>query len=230
MQDLKVIIIEDDLDIAEIQRRFVQRIDGFELVGIAHTITDAEELIDVFQPNLILLDIYFPSGTGLDLVKKIRSENKNIDIILVTAAKEVKTLQEALRSGVFDYILKPLVFERLQTTFNDYKKHFDKIKSSDLIEQSDIDKLLPRTNKDKAKASPKRLPKGIDLITLDKIQSLFDNNTGAYSAEEVGEMIGASRTTARRYLEHLTGLGTLATEVKYGSIGRPERKYQKAHQ
>lgn len=230
MQDLKVIIIEDDLDIAEIQRHFVERIDGFELVGIAHSISDAEELIDVFQPNLILLDIYFPSGTGLDLVKKVKLGKKNIDIILVTAAKEVKILQEALRSGVFDYILKPLVFERLQTSFNDYKKHFDKTKNSGLIEQFDIDKLLPRTNKDKIKPVPQRLPKGINLITLGKIQSLFDNNTGAYSAEEVGEIIGASRTSVRRYLEHLTGLGTLVTKVKYGSIGKPERKYQKAHQ
>ncbi|WP_226916932.1 hypothetical protein [Halomonas sp. FME65] len=47
-----------------------------------------------------------------------------------------------------------------------------------------------------------------------------------WSAEEVGAAMGASRTTARRYLEYMTGTGTLVAEVSYGSIGRPERRYR----
>jgi two-component system CitB family response regulator len=223
----KVIIVEDDHQIAEIQKRFIQRIEGFELVGISHNLREAEDLIEVFNPHLILLDVQFPSGTGLDLLRYLRASNSNIDVILITAAKEVRTLQEALRGGVFDYILKPLVFERLEATLMDYKEHAEKIYNIEPMEQGDIDSILPRKTKEKHKSNQaERPPKGIDILTLDKIRGVFlGNQNPVYSAEEVGELIGASRTTARRYLEYLASRGDLSTEINYGSIGRPERKY-----
>jgi two-component system CitB family response regulator len=107
-------IVEDDPRIAEIQRRFVERLDQVELCGIAHTLADAREQIEVLAPDLILLDVYFPDGNGLDLLRELRAADSGSDVILITAAKEVETLRSALRGGVFDYILKPLVFERLQ--------------------------------------------------------------------------------------------------------------------
>ena len=48
----------------------------------------------------------------------------------------------------------------------------------------------------------------------------------ALSAEQVGEAIGSSRTTARRYLEYLVGTQELVADVHYGSVGRPERQYR----
>ena len=113
MHNIRVVIAEDDKQIAEIQKRFLERIEGFELAGIAHGLEEAEDLVEVLEPQLLLLDIQFPTGTGLELLRKIRSTNSEVDVILITAAKEVDTLREALRGGVFDYILKPLVFERL---------------------------------------------------------------------------------------------------------------------
>jgi len=68
------------------------------------------------------------------------------------------------------------------------------------------------------------LPKGIDGLTLDKIRDVIAHGR-QWSAEEMGTEIGASRTTARRYLEHLVGTGELSAEVSYGSVGRPERRY-----
>lgn len=63
-EKIRVVIAEDDVQIAEIQKRFLERIDGVELVGIAHTLEDAEDLVDVFKPELLLLDNHFPNGTG----------------------------------------------------------------------------------------------------------------------------------------------------------------------
>ncbi|MEX0606332.1 MAG: hypothetical protein WD623_17145 [Marinobacter sp.] len=59
---------------------------------------------------------------------------------------------------------------------------------------------------------------------MDKIREVM-TQSGHHSAEEVGSAIGASRTTARRYLEYLVGVGELLAEVTYGSVGRPERRY-----
>lgn len=225
MQPIKLLIAEDDHQIAEIQRRFLERMAQVELCGIAHTLADAREQAEVLQPDLILLDVFFPDGNGLELLRGLRAADSSTDIILITAAKEVDTLRSALRGGVFDYILKPLVFERLEEAINRYRDHLARLAALKHLGQNELDALLPRSGSDTPQSNQHRLPKGIDVITLDKIRQLI-NDGKPWSAEEVGNAMGASRTTARRYLEYMTGTGTLAAEVSYGSIGRPERRYR----
>ncbi|SFF81245.1 response regulator [Neptunomonas qingdaonensis] len=227
MNLIRIVIAEDDQQIAEIQKRFLERIEGFELVGIAHSLEDAEDLVDVMQPELLLLDIHFPTGTGLDLLRKLRARNSSVDVILVTAAKEVDSLREALHGGVFDYILKPLVFERLQETLDRYHQHLGKFQAMQTLGQRDVDTILPySTTATSNDGLETRLPKGVDALTLEKVRSVFSTHSHALNAEEVGEYIGASRTTARRYLEFLVSNNELSAEVSYGSVGRPERKYK----
>ncbi len=223
---IRVVIAEDDTRIAEIQKRFLERIDGFELVGLAHGLEEAKDLVEVLEPELLLLDIQFPTGTGLGLLRQLRANNSRTDVILVTAATEVETLREALRGGVFDYILKPLVFERLQASLANYAEHLQKLRALESLMQTDVDTLLPRAPQTAAAESlPQRLPKGIDGLTLDKVRSVFADLSQPLSAEAVGEQIGASRTTARRYLEYLISTKELQAQVSYGSVGRPERHY-----
>ncbi|MBC7182478.1 MAG: response regulator [Marinobacter sp.] len=224
MTPIRLLIIEDDRKIAEIQRRFVERLDHVELCGIAHTLADARDQIDVLAPDLILLDVYFPDGNGLELLRELRAADSGSDVILITAAKEVETLRSALRGGVFDYILKPLVFERLQEAVNRYREHLERLSGLHQVAQKEVDALLPRSTGDDSPTGDERLPKGIDALTLDKIREVMASG-GHHSAEEVGSAIGASRTTARRYLEYLVGAGELMAEVTYGSVGRPERRY-----
>lgn len=225
MKSIRLLIVEDDRQIAEIQRRFVERLDAVELCGIAHTLADARDQIDVLQPDLVLLDVYFPDGSGLELLRELRAGDSPSDVILITAAKEVDTLRSALRGGVFDYILKPLVFERLQAAIQRYRQHLDTLASLNDVAQEEVDALLPRSQPEPASDSAPRLPKGIDPLTLDKIRDVV-KTPGDWSAEAVGQEIGASRTTARRYLEYLVSAEELAAEVTYGSVGRPERRYR----
>ncbi len=224
MTPIRLLIVEDDHKIAEIQRRFVERLENVELCGIAHTLADARDLVDVMEPELILLDVYFPDGNGLELLRELRARDSRSDVILITAAKEVETLRSALRGGVFDYILKPLVFERLQEAVNRYREHLDKLSALNQLAQKEVDALLPRGSQDTDHPRQERLPKGIDGLTLDKIRDVIAHG-GHWSAEEMGAEMGASRTTARRYLEYLVGTGELSAEVSYGSVGRPERRY-----
>lgn len=226
MTPLRLMIVEDDRQIAEIQRRFVERLDAVELVGLAHTLADAREQMEVLQPELILLDVYFPDGSGLDLLRELRARNSATDVILITAAKEVETLRSALRGGVFDYILKPLVFERLAEAIEHYRQHQNALAGLERVAQSEVDALLPRAQSEPSTEASPRLPKGIDALTLDKIRAVVQG-VDECSAEAVGARIGASRTTARRYLEYLVSTGELAAEVSYGNVGRPERRYHK---
>ena len=230
-RNIRVVIAEDDPQIAEIQQRFLQRIEGYELVGIAHGLPEAQDLVEVLKPDLLLLDVQFPTGTGLDLLRTLRASNLSTDVILVTAAQEVNTLREALHGGVFDYILKPLVFERLQASLQKYSAHLERLHTLDSLAQQDVDSLMrgERDIPQPAKEEPTtRLPKGIDALTLDKVYTVFTDSNQSLNAEEVGEQIGASRTTARRYLEYLTSTQKLQAEVSYGTVGRPERRYRLA--
>lgn len=224
---ISVVIAEDDPQIAEIQQRFLSRIDGFEFVGVAHGLEEANDLVEVLKPDLLLLDIQFPTGTGLELLRDLRAKNSKTDVILITAAKEVSTLKEALRGGVFDYILKPLVFNRLQESLVNYQHHLAKLRKLELLDQTDVDDLLPREGRteESLPLSQTRLPKGVDDITLEKVRSVCGQMTEALNADEMGAEIGASRTTARRYLEYLVSTRELEAQVSYGSVGRPERRY-----
>ena len=226
MKAIRTIIAEDDPRIAEIQHRFLQKLDAFEAVGLAHNLEDCREMIDVLEPDLILLDIHFPDGNGLDILKSLRDQNRNIDVILVTAAKDVESLKSAMHGGVFDYIVKPLEFSRMRDSLSRFRDHFERLKALDTVEQSDIDGLIPRANVESStKPVTNLLPKGIDALTLNKVRELFQSLPDSQGAETVGKKIGVSRTTARRYLEYLVSTNELVVDVTYGGVGRPERHY-----
>ena len=178
---IKILIVEDDPAIAEIHRRFVQRLAGFEVLGVALTLFDAREQIAILKPDLVLLDVWLPDGEGFSLLRELRQSGAHLDVILLTAAREAAALQEAMRLGVVDFILKPVVFERLRDTLGNYAE---------------------------SRAA---------LAAL--------NQQGA-SAEEIGNRVGVSRTTARRYLEFLVGQQLASPELEYGTVGRPERRYR----
>ena len=225
---IRTIIVEDDPRIAEIQKRFLEKLSDFEVVGLAHNLEDCREMIEILMPDLMLLDIHFPDGSGLDLLKSMREEKHNIEVILVTAAKDVDSLRNAMRGGVFDYIVKPLEFSRLRDSLLKFQEYFTQLKTLDTLEQSDIDGLMPRSIKsEQSDHFGSQLPKGIDSLTLGKIREIFQASSDSLGAELVGQTIGVSRTTARRYLEYLVGTEELEVDVTYGGVGRPERHYRR---
>ena len=226
MTNLTVVLVEDDQKIADIQVRFLEKIPQFELVGVANTLAEAKQIIDVFQPDLVLLDIYFPDGNGIDLLWDIRQNHKKTDVICITSAKEIETLQDAVRGGVFDYILKPMTFGRLQSTMTAFYDHRAKLLECTELNQNNVDNIIhPNAEK---KVDTDRLPKGIDLLTLEKIEHEVKSlHSEGINAEDMGLRVGIGRTTARRYLEFLVSKGTVKPNLTYGSVGRPERLYFK---
>lgn len=224
MDMIRTLIIEDDVKIAEIQRIFTEKIKGYTVVGIAHSISEAESMVAVLEPDLVLLDIFFPDGNGIDLLWKIRASQNKTDVVLITAAKEVEFFEEALRGGVFDYILKPLVFNRFAGTLEKFKKHRQKLNRISTISQQDVDRFLHQV--DKTSAKKEEMPKGIDPITLEKVIKIMENvGSDGINAERAGTIIGVSRTTSRRYLEYLVANGVITADLFYGTPGRPERVY-----
>ncbi|WP_323956676.1 response regulator [Aeromonas caviae] len=219
---IKILIVEDDPAIAEIHRRFVQRLAGFEVLGVALTLFDAREQIGILRPDLVLLDVWLPDGEGFSLLRELRQAGASLDVILLTAAREAAALQEAMRLGVVDFILKPVVFERLRDTLEKYRQSIAALAALADIDQQAVDTLFGTPLQ---QVAAEGLPKGIDALTLQRVLTALTSE--AASAEEIGSRIGVSRTTARRYLEFLVGQQLASPELEYGTVGRPERRYRK---
>jgi two-component system, CitB family, response regulator len=229
MTDLEVIIVEDNKKVSRTHQAFVEKVGGFVVTGIANSIAEARLLLENLEPDLVLLDIYFAESNGIDLLREIRAGHCNTDVILITAAREVELLHSALQGGAFDYMIKPVFFERFQESLNTYKRYRQQMEKAGSLSQKEADRLF-RKSAPAVSVGGSDVPKGIDAVTLKSILAVFsEEGTAVMSASEMGSRVGVSRTTARKYLEYLISEGILAIHLDYGTKGRPERKYRLDH-
>ncbi|MBC7106204.1 MAG: response regulator, partial [Firmicutes bacterium] len=172
------------------------------------------------RPNLALLDVYLPDLDGLGVLREIRGLGLPVDVILVTAAHDTFTLQNAFRYGAIDYIIKPFKFERLKAALETYAVLYHRMHAPAPLCQEEVDRLLCHH------LLPRELPKGLQEVTLRQIMLLLIRESRAWSAEEVASRLGVARVTARRYLEFLHEDGQVELELQYGAVGRPVKRYR----
>jgi len=227
MNPIDVLIVEDDVKIAQIHCEILRKMPRFNPIGIAENLQMARMMVKVHKPNVIILDNYLPDGTGLDFFRELIADKSNhkTNVVLITASDEIDTVKTAMKLGCFDYLLKPVSYERLQETLNRYLTLNTAMKAYDNLEQRQIDELFNIQLRDKHQ---QLLPKGIESITLETIKRVFSQNLGVrFTVERLGKETGISKTTARRYLEYCSSNGLLTAENEYGKVGRPERVYVK---
>ncbi|WP_209125079.1 response regulator [Alkalihalobacillus sp. BA299] len=225
---IKVFITEDDSRVSFIHENFVKNIEGVQIVGQAVNAEETLRKLKEVEVDLLLLDIYLPDMLGTELMLELRkNELKHINVIMITAAKHVDFLEESLNNGIFSYLIKPVTIEKFTEVIESYKKHYKLLKSREFIDQEFIDHLLKsNTNlSSNVKSSEGNLPKGVSPITLEKVIKIIEQFKTGFTTEEIGYEMGASRTTARRYLEYLVSIGKVRAELEYGIVGRPERIY-----
>ena len=228
---ITVVIVEDDENAVNIYKQFTNQLDQFTVIATASTGKQALNILHAAQPDLILLDIFLPDMNGIDLLREIRREYRGIDVILITAANDTETVSEAIRGGAFGYLIKPIIIDKLLATLNQYDMTRRQLYNSNLVNQDKVDTLF-RTISNSNTANDVQmnsLPKGIDKHTLKMVRSKIQNVNGSLNADELGQLVGISYSTMRRYLEYLVSCNEMEVEVLYGSVGRPERKYKIKH-
>lgn len=215
-----MLIIEDDPMVVEINTNFVHAIPGFKVVGAARTGRAGIEAVRQLRPNLTLLDVYLPDIDGVTVLRQIRELALPVDVILVTAAHDTFTIQNAFRYGAIDYIIKPFKFTRLKTALENFLVLYRRLHTPSSLCQEEVDRLTL------SRLLPADLPKGLQDVTLRQILLLLIKEARAWSAEEVATRLGVARVTARRYLEYLRQCGYAELEVRYGTVGRPVKRYR----
>lgn len=222
---IHVAIAEDDFRIASIQEEFLKQLNGFTLVGKALNAADTLTLLEKKQVDVLLLDIYMPDMLGTDLLPILKSRFPRTDIIMITAASEREMLQEAVRYGVFHYLIKPVSLEKFTSVLTQYKKKKQLLSNTSQVTQDVVDAYFAGNGNVQSSSQAAPLPTGIDSVTLNRVSDVLSSLSSGVSIEEMGNQIGASRTTARRYLEYLVTTGKCRVEHEYGIVGRPERRY-----
>lgn len=229
---IQVMIIEDDPMVRDINEKFLQKVDGFQLIKATSNLTEAQNFMKKQKPDLVLLDIYLPKENGIDFLKWLRVEEINVDVILITADKTIKRVQEAFRYGARDYLIKPFTLERFEESLLKFKDRFYSFKKGNEIEQKELDKHIS-SGKDFVQEENNTnldLTKGLNRYTYDtiwqQVQQIGENYT---TPEELGEILGIARVTCRKYLEYMNKEGKVQMLIEYGKIGRPQHKYRVNH-
>jgi response regulator of citrate/malate metabolism len=219
---LRTLIVDDDFMSASVHRSYTERLAGFTVVGEAHTGEEALALVRRLKPDLVLLDIYLPDMSGLEVMRRVRTEGLPVDVIAVTAAKDVETLRGAMQGGVLHYLVKPFLFDTFRERLERYatlKRRLERMREAS---QEDVDKLFSLLRAEGRDG----LPKGISSPTLGLVVEALRDANEALTAVEVGDRAGISRGTARRYLDYLATVGTVELSLRYGAAGRPEHLYR----
>jgi response regulator of citrate/malate metabolism len=220
---IRTLVVDDDFRVADLHCAYLERVPGFALAGRAHSGIDALQKVDSLQPDLLLLDVYLPDLSGLEVIQRLRDgEHPEVDVMTITAARDVDTLKSAMRGGVVHYLIKPFRFATFEEKLSSYAAARGRIARLAQADQGEVDRIFGALRT--ARNEP--LPKGLSDSTLDLILQALRGSAQGLPATNVADVAGVSRVTARRYLDHLCRLGQAELTLRYGSPGRPEHRYR----
>lgn len=217
---IRVLVVDDDFMVARVHQGFVERVPGFAVAGLAHTGADALAAAARLHPDLVLLDIYLPDISGLEVLRRLREEGNPADVLAVTAARDIDTVRTALRGGVVHYIIKPFTFDTLRDRLERYAAAVRRLTDKTEAGQDDVDRLFGTL-----RPGETALPKGLTVATAQLVAGVLSAADGDLSASECAAEAGLSRVVARRYLEHFVQTGKAQVKLRYGGAGRPEHRY-----
>ncbi|MFF8035065.1 MULTISPECIES: response regulator [unclassified Streptomyces] len=219
---IEVLVVDDDVRVAQVNAAYVEKVPGFHVAGEAHSAAEALGRLETLpRLDLVLLDHYLPDATGLQVVQEMRRRGHQTDVIMVTAARDVSTVQAAMRHGALQYLVKPFAFAGLRVKLEAYAELRRTLDGGGEAEQPEVDRIFGALS---ASAEP-QLPKGHSPTTAELVRQSLINADGPLSAQEIAERTGVSRQTAQRYLKLLERTGRATLTLRYGDAGRPEHRY-----
>ncbi|MGY0491255.1 response regulator [Streptomyces sp. WG-D5] len=218
---IDVLVVDDDSRVADVNAAYVAKVPGFRVAATAHSAAEALDRIEELHVDLVLLDHYLPDRTGLALARTVRERGHQIDVIMVTAARDVGTVQAAMRNGALQYLVKPFSFAGLRGKLEAYATLRRTLDGGGEAEQAEVDRIFGALS---AGPAPE-LPKGHSPTTAELVRRAMMTAEGPLSAQELADITGLSRQTAQRYLKLLERTGRVRLSLKYGDTGRPEHRY-----
>ncbi len=219
----EVLIVEDDPMVAMLNKQYTNQNPHFHVASICHDGASALEYLKNNTIHLVILDVYMSRTDGLTLLHRIRENKLDVSVIMVTAANDSTTIEEALRLGITDYLVKPFCSSRFNKALETFRSRQDALDGISTFNQHNIDSLLRAENN----KPTSQLPKGIQDQTLDIISEFLEtHHNDELTADEIADKIGLSRVTVRRYMNYLLEKGSIIGRMNYETGGRPSMLYR----
>ena len=221
----RVLIVEDDPMVALINEQYINRSKNFCSVGQCRNGKDALAFLEEHEVDLIVMDVYMPQMDGFETLRQIRNRHISVEAIMVTAANDRDSLDDALQLGVIDYLVKPFTFDRFRIALDKYITQTTALRELDTLNQKNIDFIIDRARK----KAEDIYPKGIQSKTLRMVEEYMENHAGEWlTGDSIAEKISLTSVTVRRYLNYLVETGILTAEMNYETGGRPCMLYKMA--
>ena len=214
---IKVLVVEDEAAAARLLVDEVAAAPGFRgRRPHMQRRRRAARMVSDDEIDLVLLDIQLPDMSGMDVLRRLRSTGSDLDVMAVTVLRDPSVLQAAMALGVVHYLLKPFTATTVRQKLDHYRAFRARrvAVAGHPVAQQEIDELF---NALRAMAVDP-LPRGVSQESLHAVATQL-RHSGGMSAAQVAEILGTSRVTARRYLEHLAESGLAET----GFTLRPDR-------
>ena len=207
--------------IASINQTFLSRDPRFSLAAVFHSGQEALEWLRKRPVELLILDVYMPRMSGLELLRELRRRGIGIDAVMVTAANDGATVDTLLKMGVVDYLVKPFTVERFQQALDTFCRHKEAVHGQ-AVTQGELDKLFAPPD-----SGDRSAPKGLQESTLKLIwDCLHAAPAQGLPSEAISKQTNLSVVTVRRYANYLVERGEACSTVNYDTGGRPCRLYQ----
>jgi two-component system, response regulator, stage 0 sporulation protein F len=107
----KILVVDDEFNVAQVLAEYLTE-QGYQ-VATAHGGIEALTKIDLEKPQVILLDIRMPGMDGVEVLRRIRSFDTQVGILMISANDDVELAKQTIAMGAFDYTLKPVDFAYL---------------------------------------------------------------------------------------------------------------------
>ncbi|QEN08744.1 response regulator [Oceanispirochaeta crateris] len=221
---MNILIVEDDPMVGQINQKFASKQSFVKDIVIASSLAEAKDLLSRREFDLLLLDVYFPTGRGPDLLQWIRSRKISLDVIFITADNSPGTVERALHLGALDYLVKPFTLERFTDALEDAHRRIMGIQNVRDFDQDSLDHMFHKTG-EKPVHQSHDLDKGMSYKTYKTVHDEVMKTKEPFTAEQMGERLGIARVTIRRYLDFMEKQELLTVELQYGKVGRPQHYY-----
>ena len=217
----RTVIIEDDAVINRLNRRYIEMDDRFRVV---QTFSAAHPALFWLRSNpvdLIILDVYMPQMSGLELLRALRAEGVDADVIMVTSADDASTIEAFMRLGVTDYLIKPFGYERFQLALKTFCNRRSAIHGGKFT-QNKLDSALLQISTARTGGGPTSMPKGLQSQTLELIRGyLRQTPDQGHTCDDIASHVGLSVVTVRRYMNYLSEQHAITSDMDYNTGGRP---------
>jgi len=226
---LKVLIAEADPLLQKLYADLIAEESAFAVLKCVSTGPQMFEALRCVDTDLVLLDLYLKEFDAVNGLDELRKEFPRMDYIVASSGENPELVRKAMCQGVFEFLIKPFSFERLRLALRNYQVYHHSLTGRTRPwQQEDLDMLISMKSRDPSWSNNRAIPKGLQLKCLNEIESLLKERDETFSAQEVGDRLGISRSTARRYLEFLTLSERVVVEFAYRRVGRPEKRYRMA--